>query len=68
MVNLEDNLDAEPSALLDGKRLVLEGTQGTGLGEFNDDVGPSLHLQGEGFDDAFSGVVGVADGFTCIQA
>lgn len=64
----EDNLDAEGGALLDRERLILEGVDGSGSGHVDDHVGASLNLQGQGLDDALSGVVGVTGGFAGVQA
>lgn len=68
MVHLEDNLDPERSALLDGERLILETLESAGGGEVDEDIGAAFDFQGEGLDDAFAGVVGVADGFAAVQA
>jgi hypothetical protein len=67
-VHLELHLDAEGRSLLDCKRLVLERLEGAGRGQLNHHVGAALDLQGEGLNDAFSGVLGVADRVAGVEA
>jgi hypothetical protein len=59
VLDLELGLHAEGGALLDGEGLVLEGLEGTGRLEVDDDVGTALDLEAERVDDALAGVVGV---------
>lgn len=68
MVHLELALDAEGRSLLDRKWLVLECLEGAGRGQLNHHVGAALDLQGQGPDDAFSGVVGITDRFAGVEA
>lgn len=67
-MHLELDLDAEGRSLLDCKWLFLERLEGTGRRQLNHHVGTALDLQGEGLDDAFSGVVGVADRVAGVEA
>jgi len=67
MVHLEDDLDPESSTLLDRKRLVLETLQSAGGGEVNKDVGAAFDFESERLDDAFAGVVGIANGVAGVQ-
>lgn len=66
MVHLENNLDSERSTLLDGERLILETLESAGGGEVDEDVGTAFDFQGEGLDDAFAGVVRVANRFAAV--
>lgn len=64
----EDDLDAEGGALLDREGLILERIEGSRGGHVDDHILASLDFQGQGLDDALSGIVGVADGFAGVQA
>jgi hypothetical protein len=67
MVHLKDNLGEEFGALLDCEWFILECFQSVGTSQVESDVGLSGSLNGERLDDAFPGVVGVADGLTGVQ-
>lgn len=67
MVHLEDNLDPERGTLLDRERLVLETLESAGGGEVNKDVVAAFDFESERLDNAFAGVVGVADGVAGVQ-
>lgn len=67
MLDLENGLNPEISTLLDRKRLVLEPIKRARGGQVDDDIVAPRHLQREGLDDAFPGVVGVADGSASVQ-
>lgn len=58
----------ELGAFLDGERLVLERLEGVAAGEVQRDVGSAWCLNGQGFDDAFARVVGVANRFAGVKA
>ena len=64
---MEDDLDAERGALLDGEGFVFQALEGTGGGELDDHVWPSLDLESQGLDDALPGVIGVSNGLAGVQ-
>lgn len=68
MLNLENDLDAESSTLLDREGLVLELFERTRGRQLNHDVVPAFHLQGEGLDDALPRVIRVAEGRAGVQS
>lgn len=61
MLDLELRLHAERSALLDCKRLALEGLDGAGRPQVDDNVGAAFDFQTKREDDALARVVGVGD-------
>lgn len=67
MVDGKLDLGVELGAFFDGKRLVLERLEGVGAGEVEGDVGSAGGLNGQGFDDAFARVVGVANGIAGVE-
>lgn len=67
MVHLKGNLGVEFSAFLNRKGLVLEFFQRLIAGQVKSDVGFAGSFNGEGLDDAFSWVFGVANRLARIQ-
>lgn len=67
MLDAEAGLHAEASTLLDGKRLLVEGLQGTGLSEINDDVRSAFDFEAKREQDHFARVVGVRDGVAAAE-
>jgi hypothetical protein len=67
-VHLEDNLGEKLGSLLDCEWFVLESLKSIGTRQVEGDIGLSGCLNGERLDDACPWVVGVADGFTGVQA
>lgn len=68
MVDLEGHLDAEVGSLLDLKGLVLQLVNCALSGDIDHNVGTTFDLEGEGLDDACSGVFGVANRFAGVEA
>lgn len=68
MAHLEYDLCEELGPFLDCKWLVLEFFESLGPSEIEGDICFTGRLNGERLDDAFSWVIGVADGCTGIQA
>lgn len=67
VVDLEGHLDAEVGALLDLEGLIFQLFNCAFGGDIDYDVGPAFNLEGEGLDDACSGVVGVANRVTGVE-
>lgn len=67
-VHLEDNLGEKFGSLLDCEWFVLESLKSIGTRQVEGDIGLSGCLNGERLDDACPWVIGVADGFTGVQA
>lgn len=67
-VHLKDNLGEKLGSLLDCEWFILESLKSVGTRQVESDIGLSGCLNGERLDDACPWVVGVADGFTGVQA
>lgn len=68
MLDAEAGLHAEGSALLDGERLLVEGLEGTSLGQVDDDVRSALDFKTQGEQDNLARVVGVGDGLAAAES
>lgn len=68
VLDAEASLHAESGALLNGKGLLVEGLEGTGLGQIDDDVGAAFDFEAERDQDDFAVVVGVGDGLAATEA
>lgn len=68
VLDLEADLHAEGSALLDCKGLLGQGIDGSGVLQIDDNVVAALDLEAEGEDDALAGVVGVGEVLARSQA
>lgn len=68
MLHLELCLHAELCAFLNPERLVLELLERAGGLEVDDYVGTAFDLEAEREDDAFAGIVGVAQSLAAAQA
>lgn len=67
VLDAEASLHAESGALLDGEGLLVEGLEGAGLGQIDDDVRSALDFQAQGEQDDLAGVVGVGDGLAAAE-
>ena len=68
MVDGELDLGEELGALLNGERLVLERLESVAAAEVKRDVVAAGGLNGQGFDDAFAWIIGVANGVAGVEA
>lgn len=68
MLDAEAGLHAESGALLDGEGLLVEGLEGAGLGQVDDDVRSALDFQAQGEQDDLARVVGVGDGLAAAES
>ena len=67
MLDAEAGLHAEGGALLNGEGLLVEGLEGAGLGQVDDDVRSALDFQTQGEQDDLARVVGVGDGLAAAE-
>lgn len=67
MLDLEHGLDTELGTLLDREGLVLQRVEGTGSRKVDNNIRASFSLEGQGFDDAFSGIVRVCNCVAGVQ-
>jgi hypothetical protein len=67
VLDAEAGLHAERRALLDGEGLLVEGLEGTGLGQVDDDVRSALDFQAQGEQDHLARVAGVRDGLAAAE-
>ena len=67
VLDAEASLHAESGALLDGEGLLVEGLEGAGLGQVDDDVRSALDFQTQGEQDDLARVVGVGDGLAAAE-
>ena len=68
MVDLKDGLDAKHGSFFDGEWLILQRIESPGLGQVNCDVRSTIDLERQGFDDAFSRILGIAHRFARVKA
>lgn len=68
MLDLEFRRHSKLNALLNLKRLILEGALGTLGAEVDGYRGSTIAIHGEGEDDTDAGVVGVGDGLATTEA
>lgn len=67
VLDAETGLHAESRALLDGERLLVEGLEGAGLGQVDNDVRSALDFETQREQDDFTRVVGVGDGLAAAE-
>jgi len=68
VLDAEARLHAEGRALFDGERLLVEGLEGAGLRQVDDDVRSALDFQAQGEQDHLARVAGVGDGLAAAEA
>jgi hypothetical protein len=68
VLDAEAGLHAERRALLDGEGLLVEGLEGAGLRQVDDNVRAALDFQAQGEQDDLARVVGVRDGLAAAEA
>ena len=68
VLDAEAGLHAERRALFDGEGLLVEGLEGAGLRQVDDDVRSALDFQAQGEQDHLARVAGVGDGLAAAEA
>jgi hypothetical protein len=68
VLDAEAGLHAERRAFFNGEGLLVEGLEGAGLRQVDDDVRAALDFQAQGEQDDLARVVGVGDGLAAAEA